>query len=81
MPDGLEQVFFEQVEDRNRALVLHVRRRAADRLVQHDIAEPQVAIGLHPSSPRLRRMATDRAWASRPSDLASAIAAGPRMRN
>src|SRR5262249_54555557 len=65
--------------DRDRPLVLDVRVGAPDRvLVERQLDEPVVARRRRVAHCRLRRIATERAWAARPSASPSAIAAGPR---
>src|SRR5262249_56724156 len=75
--DRCERVVLEQVVDRHRALVLDVGAGAADRaLVERDLDEALLALGRR-AHRRLSRIATERAWADRPSASPSAIAAGP----
>ena len=81
--DRRERVLLDQVVDRDRALVLDVRAGAADRgLVERDrdeaLPDRLVLVAAHR---RLRRIATERAWASSPSASPSAIAAGPSARS
>ena len=74
--DRREAVFLDQVEDRDRALMLDVGRRTANRFVEDDIDQ----LGVGATGARhlymFNLMATERACASRPSALASVIAAG-----
>src|SRR5215469_3957771 len=78
VPDRLERVLFEEVVDRDRALVLDVGAGAADRaLVDGHLDEAAIFGGSFRVHCRLSRIATDRAWALRPSASPSAIAAGP----
>src|SRR5690606_35441984 len=75
--DRLEAVFFQQIEDRHRALVLDIRRRAPDRLVEFDVDEAGARwSGLGHRFYMFSRIATLLACASRPSASASAIADG-----
>src|SRR3954468_1598019 len=80
MVDRRERVVFEQIVDRDRALMLDVGTGAADRaFVQRDLHEAlggQIALR-RAAHLRLSRMATERACASRPSACPSAMAAGP----
>ena len=79
-----EQVLFDQVVDRDRALVLDVGTGAADRFLieRHRddavVANPPLAAAW---SWQIEAHPTERAWASRPSALPSVIAAGPSARN
>src|SRR5205085_12163264 len=69
---------------RDRALVLDIRARAADRFLikrHRDYAIPGIVLCRRFAHGRLSRSATERACASRPSALPSAIAAGPSARN
>src|SRR5262245_32344084 len=80
----IEMIGFEQIVDRDRALMLDVGAGTADRaLVQrhgHEAAGiPGDARPAHHCG--LKRIATERAWASSPSASPSAIAAGPNVRN
>src|SRR5262249_33527265 len=74
-------VLFDEIVDRDRALVLDVGVGAADRaLVERD--GDQTLCGMLSLAARrthrgLNRIATERAWAVRPSASPSAIAAGP----
>jgi hypothetical protein len=40
VPNRLEAVLLDQVENRNRTLVLDIRRRTADRIVEDNVAQP-----------------------------------------
>src|SRR5437588_11673738 len=76
MPDRREAVLLDEVVDRDRALVLDVGARATDRAFIEDDGDQAMRRGAR-AHRRLRRMATERACASSPSALPSAIAAGP----
>ncbi len=79
-----EGVVLEQIVDRDRALVLDVAVGAADRiLVERDRDQAVgIVLGVRGAGHRgLRRIATERAWASSPSASPSAIAAGPSARS
>src|SRR4051794_15450075 len=79
-----EQVLFDKVVDRDRALVLDVRAGTPDRfLVQRhrDDAVLRIPVWWRFGHDGLRRSPTERAWASSPSALPSVIAAGPTARN
>src|ERR1700710_1048866 len=81
---GREQVFLDQVVDRDRALVLDVGPGTPDRFLverHRNDAAPGVVLWWWFAHDRLRRSPTERAWASRPSALPSVIAAGPNARN
>src|SRR5215472_7497957 len=81
---GRKEILLDQVVDRDRALVLDVRAGPPDRfLVQRhrDDAVGGLIPGGRLAHVRLRRSPTDREWASSPSALPSAIAAGPSARN
>src|SRR5579871_636595 len=79
----LELVLGQQIVDGDRALVLDVAARAPDRgLIERDGGK---AIAAFPAwcacHYLLSRMATERAWASSPSAVPSAMAAPPNARN
>src|SRR5215212_4044046 len=79
-----EHVFFDQIVNRDRALVLDVRAGTPNGfLVQHHRNDAVLRVSPWWSSGhhRLRRSPTERAWASRPSALPSVIAAGPSARS
>src|SRR5215212_6045263 len=79
-----KHVLFDQIVDRDRALVLDVRAGTPDRfLIQRyrDDAVFRIRLWCRFGHDRLRRSPTERACASRPSALPSAIAAGPSARN
>src|SRR5665213_119484 len=79
-----EQILFDQIVDRARALVLDVGSGAPDRFLverHRDDAVLLVLIWLRPGHGRFRRSPTERACASSPSALPSVIAAGPSARN
>src|SRR5690242_11461894 len=74
--DRLERIGFQEIVDRDRALVLDVGVGATDRaLVERDLDQP--AVGPLYGHRLLSRIATERAWAARPSASPSAMAAGP----
>src|SRR5262249_55230268 len=75
------RIVFEEIIDRDRALVLDVGRGAADRaFVERHLDETLLGIGLFRFAHlRLSRIATERACASRPSAMPSAMAAGPSL--
>src|SRR5690606_5724345 len=83
--DRAKAVFFYEVEDRDGAFVFDIGRRAADRVVEFDVDQARaLRVGsvhrLHRGH-RLSLMATERPCASSPSAFASAMAAGPSVRN
>src|ERR1700761_3733340 len=83
---GREQILLDQVVDRNRALMLDVGPGTSDRFLierHRDDAALRVILGGDGrlGHERLRRIPTDREWASSPSALPSVIAAGPSARN
>src|ERR1019366_10826552 len=85
MADRLEGVLLEQIVDRDLALVLDILVGAADRFLVEGDGDQAL---LHRSRRRfrcahrrLRRIATERAWAERPSASPSAMAAGPSACN
>src|SRR3954447_14895496 len=81
---GREQVFLDQVVDRDRPLMLDIGPGTPDRfLIQRhrDDAAFGVVLWRRVAHERLRRNPTERACASRPSALPSVIAAGPNARN
>src|ERR1043165_5731970 len=77
-----ERILFQEIVDRDRALMLDVGRGAADRaFVERHLDETLlcfVELG-RLAHLRFSRIATERACASRPSALPSAIAAGPSL--
>src|SRR5215207_8132914 len=76
--DRCERVLLDQIVNRGGALMLDVRAGTADRaFVKRHRDEPVVVFGFGGCHRRLRRIATERAWASRPSASPSAIAEGP----
>src|SRR6185437_11588661 len=85
VPKGRERILFEQIVDRDFALVLDVFVGTADRFfVEGDGDQALLARGgrcFRGTHFRLRRIATERAWAESPSASPSAIAAGPSARN
>src|SRR3977135_2931923 len=79
-----EQILFDQVVDRDRALVLDVGAGTPDRFLierHRDDAIVRILLWRRFGHVRLRRSPTARAWASRPSALPSVIAASPNARN
>src|SRR3984893_11876689 len=79
-----EQVLFDEVVDRDGALVLDIGTGTPNRfLIQRHRDDAIVGIFLWRrfGHDRLRRNPTERAWASRPSALPSVISAGPNARN
>src|SRR5579883_1459508 len=78
-----EAVLLKQVVDRDRALVLHIGIGAADRGFVERNRDQSAASLVIPGSghQRLRRMATERAWASSPSAVPSAMAASASARS
>src|SRR6202040_3929054 len=79
-----EQILLDQVVDRDGALMLDVRTGTADRfLIKRDRNDAVLRIvsWRRRGHGRLRRIPTEREWASRPSALPSVIAAGPSARN
>src|SRR5450631_1661293 len=83
-PDRRESIFLQEVVDRDRTLVLDIGAGAADRfLIQRYRREPRLAAGggVGAAHRGLKRIATERAWASRPSASPSTIAAGPSARS
>src|SRR5215213_4348148 len=75
--DRRKRVFLDQIVDRDLAFMVDVRAGAADRfLVERHRDEPVVIGCLRGRHRRLRRMATERAWASSPSASPSAMAEG-----
>ena len=85
--DRREGVLLEQIVDRDRALVLDIGPGAADRVLveRHRDEATCDCLGLPRSASArhrgLKRIATERAWASSPSASPSAIAAGPSARS
>src|SRR6201999_3610671 len=83
--DGSKGVLFQEIVDRNRALMLDVGPGTADRgfVEGHRNQARRFGLGGAASGNHcgLKRMATERAWASSPSASPSAIAAGPSARN
>src|ERR1700738_5325352 len=82
--DEREGIVLQEIVDRDRALVLDVLAGAADRgLVERDLDQALrrlIALRLA-GHLGVNRIATARAWASSPSALPSAIAAGPSLRS
>src|SRR3984893_5026701 len=79
-----EQVLLDQVVDRDRALMLDVGTGTADRfLIERDCDDAafRIVSWRRRGHGRLRRIPTERAWASSPSALPSVIATGPSARN
>src|SRR5215471_19235297 len=84
MPVRREKVLLDQVVDRDGTLMFDVRSRTPDRLLverHRDDATIGVILDGRPGHERLRRIPTDREWASSPSALPSVMAAGPSARN
>ena len=79
-----EQVLLDQIVDRDRAFMLDVGAGAADQFLierDRDNAVFRIVSWRRLGHGRLRRIPTEREWASRPSALPSVIAAGPSWRN
>src|SRR3981081_15199 len=79
-----EQILFDQIVDRDRALVLDIGAGTPDRFLierHRDDAILRILIWGRFGHDRLRRSPTERACASRPSALPSVIAAGPSARS
>src|SRR5579872_1198788 len=79
-----EQILFDQIVDGDRALMLDIGAGATDRFfIERDRHDAVFRIGpwWRRGHGKLRRIPTERAWASSPSALPSAIAAGPSLRN
>src|SRR5690349_14219317 len=73
-----EAVLGEEIGDRDRPLMLDIGVAADDAMfVERNLGDALLAARHCQLSPRLRRMAIERAWASSPSASASVIAAGP----
>src|SRR5260370_11927692 len=79
-----EQILFDQIVDRDRALMLDVGPGTPDRFFverHRDNAVLRILILRRFGHGKLRRSPTERAWASRPSASPRIIAAGPSARN
>src|SRR5258708_4557949 len=79
-----EQILLDQIVDRDRTFMLDVGAGTPDRFLierHRDDAVVLVLVWWRLVHVRLRRIPTEREWASRPSALPSVIAAGPRARN
>src|SRR3954449_989967 len=79
-----EQVLFDQIVDRDRALMLDVGAGTPDRFLverHRDNAILGIFVWWRLGHDRLRRNPTEREWASRPSAWPRVIAAGPSARN
>src|SRR5262249_32965783 len=75
-------VLFQEIVDRNGALVLDLGTRSPDRIfVERHLDEALGFRGAGAAHRGLNRIATERAWASRPSASPSAIAAPPSARS
>src|ERR1700743_1146198 len=77
-----EQVLLDQIVDRNRTLVLDIGTGTADRFLiecDRNDAVLRIVSWRRLGHGRLRRIPTERAWASSPSALPSVIAAGPSL--
>ena len=80
--DRREAVLLDQVEDRDRALMLDIGRRAADRFVELDVDQPgAVRSRSDMAAYMFSRIATERAMRVEPFGLGQAIAAGASARN
>src|SRR4030088_132087 len=83
-PIRREQVFLDQVVDRDRALVLDIRPGTPDRFLierHRDDAIVGFLVWRRLAHGRFRRIPTEREWASSPSALPSVMAAGPSARS
>src|SRR5438094_1348103 len=74
--DRPETVFLDEVEDRHRPLVLDIWRRTSNRFVELDVDKLVAVLEVAGHRYMFSLIATERACASSPSALASAMAAG-----